>query len=91
FTYAYDNAPCDECYTVQTEKNEFSITKTDDGCGVLCYCNCCNQVSVLSLMLVQNICDNYFAHIVSRSTQNLSDYSSSHWQPPKVLEYNLNQ
>ena len=84
FIYACDNSPVDICNTVQLENNELSQTETDDCCRELCYCNCCNQVSVLSLIIAQNNCDNFSTQINSHSIQNLSDYSSSHWQPPKV-------
>jgi hypothetical protein len=82
--YACDNSPVDVCNIVQLEDSELSQTETDDCCRELCYCNCCNQVSVLSLILDQNICENYSTPIIYHSTQNLSDYSSSPWQPPKV-------
>jgi hypothetical protein len=82
--YACDNSPSAECDTIQLETNELSQTETNDCCNELCYCNCCNQVSVLSLIMIQNICENYSTPIIYNSIQNLSDYSSSPWQPPKI-------
>jgi len=82
--YACDDSRSDEYNTVQLETNELSQTQTDDCCDELCVCNCCNQVSVLSLIMVHNICENYSTPIIYHSIQNLSEYSSYHWQPPKV-------
>jgi hypothetical protein len=82
--YACDDSPSAECDAVQLEANELSQTEPYDCCSELCYCNCCNQVSVLSLIKVQNIYENYSTPIIYHSVQNLSDYSSSHWQPPKI-------
>jgi len=84
FIYACDNSTFDECNSVQLERNELSDTETQNCCSELCYCNCCNQVSVLSLIMVQNTCENYSTPRIHHSIQNLSDYSSYHWQPPKV-------
>jgi len=84
FIYACDNSPSADCDTIQFEFNELSQSNTDDCCEELCLCNCCNQVSILSLIIVQNICENYSTPIIYSSIHNLSDYSSYHWQPPKV-------
>ena len=84
FTYACDNSQSAECNDVQFETSELEQTETDNCCSELCNCNCCNQVSVLSLIMVQNICENYSTPIVYYPIKNLSDYSSSHWQPPKA-------
>jgi hypothetical protein len=82
--YACDNASSVVCNTVQLEYNELSHTEADDCCNELCFCNCCNQVRVLSSILDQDICENYSTPIIYYSIQNLSGYTSSHWQPPKI-------
>ncbi|MBU2505785.1 MAG: hypothetical protein KJ799_03555, partial [Bacteroidetes bacterium] len=68
----------------QLENNEFSHTEADECCNEMCFCNCCNQVSVLSLIPDQNICENYSTPIIYPFLQNLADYSSVPWQPPKI-------
>jgi hypothetical protein len=82
--FACDNSSSVECKAVQLETNELSQTETDDCYSELCYCNCCNQLSVLSFIIVQNILENYSKPIISNSIQNLSDYSPPPWQPPKI-------
>jgi len=82
--YVCDNSQSAECDSFQFEANELLKSEPDDCCNELCYCNCCNQVSVLSLVIAQNICENYSTPIGNQSIQNLSDYSSTHWQPPKA-------
>jgi hypothetical protein len=82
--YACDNSPSDVCNTVQFQYNDFSHTEADDCRSELCFCNCCNQASILSLIIDQNICENNSTPTIYHSFQNLSGYSSSHWQPPKI-------
>lgn len=81
---ACDNSASTECDGVQYETYELLQAESNKCCSELCYCNCCNQLSVLSLILTQNVCENYSTPIVYHSIQNLSDYPSFHWQPPKV-------
>lgn len=71
-------------YSVLFETNDSEQTQSDDCCSGICFCNCCNQVFLLTLFTEQNICDNYSTRIKYFTIQNLSDYSSKHWQPPKV-------
>lgn len=82
--FACDNSPSDGCNTVQLEYNELSHTEADECCNEMCFCNCCNQVSVISVILNQNILINYSTHINFHSLQNLSYYTSSPWQPPNI-------
>ena len=82
--FACDNSIAAEYGTDQLGTNELSQVNNEDCCSELCYCNCCNQISVLVLIPVQNICENHTTPIIYHSIKNLSDYSSSHWQPPKV-------
>jgi len=82
--YACHNSLSDVRNTVRWEYNDFSHTKADGCCDELCFCNCCNQASVLSLFIDQNIYENNSTPIIYHSIQNLSGYFSSHWQPPKI-------
>ena len=82
---ACNNSPTDEHIIIQLETNDFAQSETDDCCSEFCFCNCCNQISVLSLSLMQNITYKLSSTIIINSIQNLSDYSSFHWQPPKVI------
>ena len=83
--YACNNSSSDECNIIQNETNELTQSESDDCCSEYCFCNCCNQISVLSFSLMQNITYKLSSTIIINSIQNLSDYSSFHWQPPKVI------
>lgn len=82
--YACDNSLTTASSSVQFETQESSQNEENECCNELCLCNCCNQLSVISLIAIQNICENYSTPIFYSSVQILSDYSSYHWQPPKV-------
>lgn len=82
--YPCNNSQADECNIIQIVTNEFMETESNDCCNEFCFCNCCNQINILSLSMMQNITDKLASTIVVNSIQNLLDYSSYHWQPPKV-------
>mgnify|MGYP006998122095 FL=1 len=82
--YACDSSQAEVCNTVQIQHDEFTQQETDDCCSEFCFCNCCNHVSVLGLIINQNNCENNSTSIIYHSSQNLSGYSSSKWQPPKI-------
>ncbi len=83
--YASDNIADAGCNIVYFETNESSQTGTNDCCSVLCLCSCCNHLNVVSLIIFQNIDVNFSTPIFYSSIQNISEYSSNHWQPPKIL------
>ena len=84
FTYACINSPSADCNNVQIEGKESSQNEENECCDELCLCNCCNKLSLGGLIFVQNICGDYSTLVFNSSFQNISDYSSFHWQPPKV-------
>ena len=84
FTYACIKSPSADCNDVQIESKESSQNEENECCDELCLCNCCNKLSLIGLIFVQNIYGNYSTPRFNPSIQNISDYSSFHWQPPKV-------
>lgn len=85
--YACNNSQSYECNSIQIERIELTGTdsESDNCCSEYCFCNCCNQISVLSYSMMQKISYKLTSTIVVSYFQNLSDYSPSHWQPPKVI------
>ena len=65
--HACDNSPSGKCESVQVEIDKLLQSESEDCCGELCYCNCCSQISVLSLIMVQDICENYSTPIIYHS------------------------
>ena len=84
FTYACINSPSADCNNVQIESKDSSQNEENECCDELCLCNCCNKLSLIRLIFFQNIFGDYSTPLFNPSIQNISGYSSFHWQPPKV-------
>lgn len=82
--YSFDMPQNYECEAIQLDSNLVSQPETSNCCSDFCFCNCCNHVSLLSLIMTQNNYENYSKSISLHSIKDLSDYSTLHWQPPKV-------
>jgi hypothetical protein len=82
--YACDNTSSDECSSVQLQYTDHTQTASDNCCDEFCFCNCCNQISLLGFIVEPNNSENYSPRIMYQSSQNFSGYFSTHWQPPKI-------
>ena len=81
--FACQNSVANKCSTVQTKIVELSQSETKDCCSEYCFCNCCNQISIIILINNPKVVVNNITHLSSILNQNISGYLSLPWQPPK--------